>query len=54
MVLGSASAWEIAASPVIVLGSIAFLIPLAGRVYAGAILRTGGRVRVRDAWRAAG
>jgi ABC-2 type transport system permease protein len=54
MVLGSASAWEIAASLVIVLGSIAFLIPLAGRVYAGAILRTGGRVRVRDAWRAAG
>ena len=54
MVLGSATPWEIVASLVIVLGSIAFLIPLAGRVYAGAILRTGARVRIRDAWRSAG
>jgi ABC-type multidrug transport system ATPase subunit len=29
------------------------LIPLAGRVYAGAILRIGAKVRIRDAWRAA-
>jgi ABC-2 type transport system permease protein len=54
MVLGSATPWEIVASLVIVLGSTAFLIPLAGRVYAGAVLRTGARVRVRDAWRSAG
>ena len=53
MVLGSATAWEIAAALAIVIGSTALLIPLAGRVYAGAILRTGGRVRLRDAWRAA-
>jgi hypothetical protein len=38
---------------VIVIGSTALLIPLAGRVYAGAILRTGARVSLRDAWRAA-
>jgi len=38
----------------IVLGSTAFLIPLAGRVYAGAVLRMGARVRLRDAWRSAG
>jgi len=54
MVLGSATTWEIAASLAIVIGSTALLIPLAGRVYAGAILRTGARVKVRDAWRAAG
>jgi ABC-2 type transport system permease protein len=54
MVLGSATTWEIVASLAIVIGSTALLIPLAGRVYAGAILRTGARVRVRDAWRAAG
>ena len=54
MVLGSATAWEILASLLIVVGSTALLIPLAGRVYAGAILRTGAKVKIRDAWRAAG
>ena len=54
MVLGSATTWEVVASLAIVIGSTALLVPLAGRVYAGAILRTGGRVKVRDAWRAAG
>ena len=53
MVLGSATPWEIVASLLIVLGSTALLIPLAGRVYAGAILRTGAKVKIRDAWRAA-
>ena len=53
MVLGSATAWEIVASLALVVGSTALLIPLAGRVYAGAVLRTGARVRLRDAWRAA-
>ena len=53
MVLGSATRWEIVTSLAIVIGSTAFLIPLAGRVYAGAILRTGAKVKLRDAWRAA-
>jgi ABC-2 type transport system permease protein len=53
MVLGSATPWEIVASLLIVIGSTALLIPLAGRVYAGAILRTGAKVKIRDAWRAA-
>jgi ABC-2 type transport system permease protein len=53
MVLGSATAWEIVFSLLIVVGSTALLIPLAGRVYAGAILRTGAKVKIRDAWRAA-
>jgi ABC-2 type transport system permease protein len=53
MVLGSATTWEVLASLAIVLGSTALLIPLAGRVYAGAVLRTGAKVKLRDAWRAA-
>jgi ABC-2 type transport system permease protein len=53
MVLGSATTWEVLASLAIVVGSTALLIPLAGRVYAGAVLRTGAKVKLRDAWRAA-
>jgi ABC-2 type transport system permease protein len=51
--LGSATALEIVASLVVMIGSTAFLIPLAGRIYSGAVLRTGARVKLRDAWRAA-
>jgi ABC-2 type transport system permease protein len=53
IVLGSATTWEIAAALGIVVGTTALLIPLAGRLYAGAVLRTGAKVRLRDAWRAA-
>lgn len=53
IVLGSATAWEIGASVVLSLAATAALIPLSGRIYAGAILRTGAKVKVRDAWRAA-
>ena len=50
--LGAATAPQIAASLVILLGSTALLVPFAGRVYAGAVLRVGARVKLRDAWRA--
>lgn len=53
MVMGAATPVQIAASLLILVGSTAVLIPLAGRVYAGAILRIGAKVRIRDAWRAA-
>jgi ABC-2 type transport system permease protein len=53
IVLGSATVWQILVSLAVLLGSTALLIPLAGRVYAGAVLRTGAKVRLRDAWRAA-
>lgn len=53
IVLGSAAPWEIALSVALLVGSTLALVPVAGRLYAGAILRTGGRVRLRDAWRAA-
>jgi ABC-2 type transport system permease protein len=51
--LGAATVPQIVASLVILIGSTALLVPLAGRVYAGAVLRTGARVKLRDAWRAA-
>jgi ABC-2 type transport system permease protein len=51
--LGSATPLEIVAALVLLIGSTALLIPLAGRVYAGAVLRTGSRVKLSDAWRAA-
>ena len=34
-------------------GSAAALVPVGARLYAGAVLRTGSRVKLRDAWRAA-
>jgi ABC-2 type transport system permease protein len=53
IVLGSAAPWEIAVAVVLLIGSTIALVPIAGRLYAGAVLRTGGRVKIRDAWRAA-
>jgi ABC-2 type transport system permease protein len=53
IVLGSATPPQIVASVVALLVSTAIMIPLSGRLYAGAILRTGARVKLKDAWRAA-
>jgi ABC-2 type transport system permease protein len=50
--LGEASGFEIVAAIVITAAAAAALIPLAGRIYSGAVLRTGASVKVRDAWRA--
>jgi ABC-2 type transport system permease protein len=49
--LGAAPLWQIALSLLILVGTIAALIPLAGRLYAGAVLQIGARVKLRDAWR---
>jgi ABC-2 type transport system permease protein len=43
--------WESILSVVLMLAATYGLIRLAGRVYSGAILNVGARVRVRDAWR---
>jgi ABC-2 type transport system permease protein len=53
IILGSATAWQIALAVVLLLGSAVAMVPLAGRLYAGAVLRTGAKVKLRDAWRAA-
>ena len=50
--LGAATVPEAIGSIVLLLGATALAIPLAGRLYSGAILRIGARVKLRDAWRA--
>lgn len=49
---GEAAGWEVALAVVLMLGAIGLAVRLGGRVYAGALLRTGGRTRLREALRA--
>jgi len=53
MVLGAAPGWQIALSLTLLIGSAIALVPVGARLYEGAVLRTGSRVKLRDAWRAA-
>ena len=52
IVLGAATPAQIALSLVLLIGSTIVLVPVGARLYAGAVLRTGARVKLRDAWRA--
>lgn len=44
--------WEVALAAALTLSSAAALTVVAARIYEGGILRTGARVRLREAWRA--
>ena len=44
--------WEILVSIGLMLAAIWALFVFGGRVYAGAVLQVGSRIRIRDAWRA--
>ena len=50
--LGAIEPWEVALSATVMVISIWGLFVLGGRVYSGAVLQTGARMRLRDAWRA--
>jgi ABC-2 type transport system permease protein len=50
--LGTAALWQVAAAVALTALAIVALTWLAGRVYANAVLRTGARVKLRDALRA--
>ena len=50
--LGAIEPWQVALSIVIMLFAIWALFVVGGRVYSGAVLQTGGRMKLRDAWRA--
>ena len=50
--LGAIPPWQIAASIGLMLLAIWGLFVVGGRVYSGAVLQTGGRMKLRDAWRA--
>jgi len=53
IVVGAAPGWQIALSLLILIGSTVLLVPFAARLYSGAVLRTRGRVKIREAWRSA-
>lgn len=44
--------WEIVVSVALMLATIYGMVQLAGRIYAGAVLRIGRRVKLKEAWRA--
>jgi ABC-2 type transport system permease protein len=49
---GEVMAWEVALAVALMLAAITLVVRLGGRVYAGALLRTGGRTKLREALRA--
>jgi ABC-2 type transport system permease protein len=51
--LEEAGAVEVVGALAVTLGATALLVPLAARIYSGAVLRTGGTIKLLDAWRAA-
>ncbi len=51
--LGAIEPWEIVGSVVVMLAAIWVLFVIGGRVYSGAVLQSGARMRLRDAWRLA-
>jgi ABC-2 type transport system permease protein len=52
--LGAIEWWEVVGAVAVMLAAIWILFVIGGRVYSGAVLQSGGRVRLRDAWRASG
>ena len=48
---GNVAAWEIGLAVVLMLVAIALVVRLGGRIYAGALLRTGGKIKMREALR---
>ena len=53
IILGAAPAWEIAASVAVMIAATLALIPLAARIYAAVVLRTGSAVKLSEALRLA-
>ncbi len=49
---GEVAPWEVAVAVALMVVAIALVVRLGGRVYSGALLRTGGRTKVREALRA--
>jgi ABC-2 type transport system permease protein len=49
--LGAIQPWEVAVSALLTAAAIWVMFVFGGRVYSGAVLRTGGKIGFRDAWR---
>jgi ABC-2 type transport system permease protein len=52
MAAGGAAWWEVGVSVVLMLTAIAVIVRIGGRIYSGALLRTGGKVKLREALQA--
>jgi ABC-2 type transport system permease protein len=50
---GGVPAWQIVLSVTLMVVTVYAMVQLAGRIYAGAVLRFGGRLRLKEAWRGA-
>jgi ABC-2 type transport system permease protein len=51
MAVGDAPVWELALAAALMVAASAGLVLVGARLYEGAVLRTGGKVRLADAWR---
>jgi ABC-2 type transport system permease protein len=51
MAIGVAPLWQVLLSIVLAIGAVAAITWLGGRIYSNAVLRTGSRVKLRDAFR---
>jgi len=49
---GEVAAWEVGLAVLLMLVAIALTVRLGGRIYAGALLRTGGKLKMREALKA--
>ena len=52
MAAGAAAWWEVVLAVVLMLVAIALVVRLGGRIYAGALLRTSGKTKLREALQA--
>ncbi len=52
MAAGDVAVWELGLSALIAVAAVAVVVRIGGRVYAGSILRTGGKIKMREALRA--
>ena len=52
LAMGGVPAWQAAVAVVGIVAVIPLLVWLSGRIYRNAVVRSGARVRLRDAWRA--
>ncbi len=53
ILVGEATTVEIVGGALVTIAATAALIPLAARIYEGAVMRTGSSIKLREAWRAA-
>ena len=52
ILVGAAPWYEVVGGALVTVAAAAALIPLAARIYSGAVLRTGSAIKLREAWRA--